>query len=120
MKKRMAVGATATGSSIGLSTLAAAVGLCCVAPWAVALLGVSGAVALAGLAPFQPYFIAAAVVLFAAAVWIAYRPRNLSGTAACNRRSPWLTRLFVVNALLLVLAIFAGSVQAIIQRYLLF
>ena len=37
------------GAALGLGAFAAAVGACCALPWAVALLGVSGAVALARL-----------------------------------------------------------------------
>jgi ABC-type cobalamin transport system permease subunit len=39
-----------TGGALGLSALALAFGVCCVAPWAVTLLGVAGAVLLARLA----------------------------------------------------------------------
>ncbi|MGH8232904.1 MAG: hypothetical protein ACREPU_01730 [Rhodanobacteraceae bacterium] len=110
----------ATGSSVGLSTLAAAIGLCCVAPWAVALLGVSGALTLAALGVYRLYFVVAAVILFVGAVWIAYRRRGLPQAVACNRHSRWLTLLFAVNALLLLVAIFAGGIQMIVQRYVLF
>jgi hypothetical protein len=116
MKKHVAAGAT--GGSIGLSALAAGIGLCCVAPWAVALLGVSGAVALAGLGAYRPYFIIAAVVLFAGALWATYRRRNAGGAVACRRHSRWLTLLFAVDALLLLVAIFAGGIQMVIQRLL--
>lgn len=118
MKRQIAAGAT--GGSIGLSALAAAIGLCCVAPWAVALLGVSGAVALAGLGSYRLYFIIVAVVLFAGAVWAAYHRRHAGGAVACGHHSRWLTLLFALNALLLLAAIFAGSIQMVIQRHLSF
>jgi hypothetical protein len=38
-----------SGGAVGLGALAAAIAACCGVPWAVALLGVSGAVALARL-----------------------------------------------------------------------
>jgi len=44
---------------VGLKRARAGVWVCCVAPWAVALLGVAGAVMLARLAFIQPYVVAA-------------------------------------------------------------
>ena len=43
-----------TGGALGLSALALAFGVCCVAPCAVTVLGVAGAVLLARLAIFHP------------------------------------------------------------------
>jgi hypothetical protein len=43
-----------TGGAVGLSALALAFGVCCVAPWAVTLLSVGGAVLLARVAFMQP------------------------------------------------------------------
>lgn len=118
MKTQVTAGAT--GGSIGLSVIAAAVGLCCVAPWAVALFGISGALALASLGPYRLWFIVAAVVLFVAAVWMTFRRRNAADAAACKPRSRWITVLFSVNVLLLLVAIFAGVIQMMIQRHLMF
>jgi hypothetical protein len=42
------------GGALGLGAFAATVGACCGLPWAVALLGVSGAVALARLSQADP------------------------------------------------------------------
>ncbi len=120
MKGKIAVAAGATGSSVGISALATAIGLCCVAPWAVAMLGVSGALALVSLGAYRIYFVVAAAVLFVGAVWIAYRRRSSAKAIACKPHSRWLTLLFTVNALLLLVAIFAGGIQMIVQRYLLF
>lgn len=53
----------ATGSAVGLSALALAFGACCTAPWAVALLGVGGALLLARLAALQPYVVAVTLAL---------------------------------------------------------
>ena len=44
-----------TSGALGLGAFAAAVGACCGLPWAVTLLGVSGAVALARLSFLLPY-----------------------------------------------------------------
>ena len=83
-----------TGGAVGLSALALAFGACCVAPWAVALLGVGGAVLLARLAFVQPYVVAATLVLIGVAFWFAYRGVPVASGELCpaeNRRSlRWL------------------------------
>lgn len=118
MKGPFAAGAT--GGSIGLSVIASAVGLCCVAPWAVALFGISGALALASLGPYRLWLIIAAVVLFGAAVWLFFRSRRSANAVACRPRSHWTMLLFAVNGLLLLVAIFASVIQMLIQRHLTF
>jgi len=55
--------AATSGSAIGISAIASFIGLCCIGPWAVALLGVSGAVAMAKWQPFRPYILGLAVVM---------------------------------------------------------
>ena len=83
---------------MGLSSLALAFGLCCISPWAVAFLGVSGAVLLARMAFIQPYVVAATLVLLVLGFWYAYR-RRANGTAAANRkvmrRVVWIAALIV-------------------------
>lgn len=71
-----------TGGALGLSALAAGLGLCCTMPWAVALLGVTGAVAFARLAFLLPYALIGAAMLLGVGFWFAYR-----GAAACNEGS---------------------------------
>ncbi len=63
----------AASGALGLGGLAAALGLCCTVPWAVALLGVTGAVAFARLAFLIPYAVVGSFVLLAAGFWWAYR-----------------------------------------------
>jgi len=96
-----------TGGALGLSALALAFGVCCVAPWAVALLGVAGAVMLARLAFIQPYVVAATIVLFGGGFWYAYRRPRADG--ACNvtqqRRLCWM----VWGAAAIVIAIDIAS-----------
>jgi mercuric ion transport protein len=96
-----------TAGAVGLSALALAFGACCVAPWAVTLLGVSGAVLLARLAFVQPYVVAATLLLLGAGFWFVYpRPR---AEAACDvvqqRRLRWL----VWGASIVVIAIDVAS-----------
>jgi hypothetical protein len=61
------------GGAFTLGGLAAALGLCCSAPWAVPLLGVAGAVMFARLAFLMPIALAGAVVLVMLGFWLAYR-----------------------------------------------
>lgn len=70
---------SAASGAIGLGGFAAALGLCCTVPWAVALLGVTGAIAFARLAFLLPYALIGAVVLLGVGFWSAYRP-----AAACT------------------------------------
>jgi mercuric ion transport protein len=91
-----------TGGALGLSALALAFGVCCVAPWAVTLLGVAGAVLLARLAFIQPYVVAATIVLLGIGFWFVYRhPRP---GAECNvaqqrrlRRLVWAAAIVVIG-----------------------
>ena len=85
--------ASAAGGAVGLSALALAFGACCVAPWAVALLGVSGAVLFARLAFLQPYVVLATIVLLGVGFWFAYGRRPAVDAACDNahgRRLRWL------------------------------
>lgn len=50
------------GGAVGLGGFASALGLCCGVPWAVALLGVSGAIAFARLGFLLPYALAGAIL----------------------------------------------------------
>lgn len=63
------------GGAVGLGGFAAALGLCCGVPWAVALLGVTGAVVLARLAFLLPYALAGAAVLLGFGFWFSDWPR---------------------------------------------
>ena len=90
------------GGALGLGAFAAAIGACCGLPWAVALLGVGGAVALARLSFLLPYALLGAGALLAVAFWWAYRPipacaddllfplRVIAGASSANflRRTP--------------------------------
>ena len=84
----------ATGGAVGLGALAAALGTCCVAPWAVSLIGVAGAVALARLAFLAPFMIGGAVLLLSLAFYFAYRPLRVCEDGTCDttsqRRLRWV------------------------------
>jgi hypothetical protein len=97
------------GGALGLGALAAAIGACCGLPWAVALLGVSGAVALARLSFLLPYALAGSGVLLAVAFWWAYRPPAVCADGSCSPAARRPLRWIVWGAALLVsgLAIYA-------------
>jgi hypothetical protein len=92
------------GGALGLGAFAAAIGACCGLPWAVALLGVSGAVALARLSFLLPYALLGAGALLAVAFWWAYRPLAVCTDGTCNpvnrrplRRIVWAAAVLVVG-----------------------
>ena len=105
-EKRRVFGAV--GGAVGLSGFAAALGFCCAAPWAVALLGVTGAVAFARLAFLLPYALLAAILMLCVGFWLAYRrPADCAdGTCApASRRAlQWVVWIatFVVAGLAVV------------------
>jgi len=101
-----------TGGAIGLSTAASFVGLCCTSPWAVALLGVPGAVAMARLDFLRPYVLTLAAVMLAWAFWRVYRRWRECADGSCERRpSAWLKSTLWLAAGLIVAAFFADELQ---------
>ena len=79
----------ATGSAlgaVGAAGVATLAGLCCAGPSVVALLGASGAVAAAGLAPYRPYFLLGAFALLGFGFWRSYRPVSAE-SGSCSIRS---------------------------------
>lgn len=107
--------AVATGGAVGLSAIASFIGLCCIGPWAVALLGVPGAVALARFQPLRPFILAVAGVLLILAFWQVYKPAPKTG-APCDvkRRSLWLQGALWISAALFLAAVFAEQLQWIL------
>src|SRR5262245_39141953 len=95
----------ALGGLIG----AVAASSCCILPLVLFSLGVSGAWIgnLTQLAPYQPYFIAATVLLLGCGYWLAYRSSKLACAdgAACARRLPnRLVKASLILATILVVA----------------
>lgn len=90
------------GGAVGLGGFAAALGLCCGVPWAVALFGVTGAVAFARLAFLLPYALIGAAVFLGFGFWLVYRkPACQGGACSDTQRRPlrivmWGAALFVV------------------------
>ena len=108
MGEKARIVGSASGA-LGFGALAAAIGACCGLPWAVTLLGVSGAVALARLSFLLPYALTAAGVLLAVAFWWAYRPPAVCADDSCDPAARRPLRWIVWAAALLVagLAIYA-------------
>jgi hypothetical protein len=102
-----------TGGALGLGGFAAALGLCCTVPWAVALLGVTGAIAFARLAFLLPYALFGAGALLALGFWVAYRPvaacANDSCAAAYRRGLRWM--VWSATTLVCSLAVIALDFQ---------
>jgi mercuric ion transport protein len=101
--------ALAVGGLLG----ALAASSCCILPVALFSLGISGAwiANFTQLAPYKPYFVAAAVVLLTAGYWLVRRStqRACAGGEACARPLP--TRivkivLVAATALVIVAAVF--------------
>ena len=102
------------GGALGLGGFAAALGLCCTVPWAVALLGVGGAVAFARLALLLPYALLGAAALLAVGFWLAYRRPAACDDGTCAPTSRRTLRWIVWLAAVLVsaLAVIALTSQA--------
>jgi mercuric ion transport protein len=98
-----------TGGALGLSAIALAFGFCCVAPWAVAILGVSGAVLLARLAFIQPYVVAGTIVLLGLGFLLVYRRPGPAGTCdvMLRRRLRWIVWSAAIVVVLIDVASFA-------------
>ncbi len=104
--------AVTTGGAIGLSAVASFIGLCCIGPWAVALLGVPGAVAMARWQPARPYILAVAMGLLAWAFWRVYRPRPVCEDGTCpTKPSNWLKTSLWISLALVLAAFFADELQ---------
>ncbi|HXS22004.1 MAG TPA: hypothetical protein VN735_12290 [Steroidobacteraceae bacterium] len=93
----------ATGGAVALSALALAFGACCVAPWAVGLLGVGGALLLARLSGFQSSVVVITLLLLGVGFWYAYRARSAASGESCVvedrkglRIAIWIGALIVI------------------------
>jgi mercuric ion transport protein len=94
-------------SAMGSSLVATATAFCCVGPAVIAVLGTSGALAAARLAPYRPYFILGSVLLLGLGCWLAYRPQGgcigkicITRTAKVTRVLLWLAAVVTVAAIL--------------------
>jgi mercuric ion transport protein len=95
------------GSSLGAiasGLVATASAICCAGPAVIAVLGTSGVLAAARLAPYRPYFIVASVALLGIGFWLAYRPKGGCIGKTCTTTSAKITR-----ALLWIAALITGA-----------
>ena len=103
-----------SGSAISISAIASFIGLCCIGPWAVALFGVSGAIAMARWQPIRPYLLGLALVMLGWAFWRIYGPhrQRLCEAGLCALKpSIYLQISLWLAAVLVVLAFFADQLQ---------
>lgn len=98
-----------TSGALVAGAFSLALGACCVAPWAVSLLGVAGAVALARLSFLQPYMLLATAVLLGLAFWYAYRPvaQCADGTCTVSSRR-WMRSVVWLGAAAAAVLVAAG------------
>lgn len=76
--------AGSAASSVGAAVAAAFAAFCCVGPWAVALVGVSGAIAAASLAPYRPLLLLASLAVLALGFWPAYGRGTMVAGRVCR------------------------------------
>ena len=90
-----AIGTSLAG--VGAALTAAAATLCCVGPAVVAIVGVGGAVAAAGLKPYRLLLILVSMALLGLGFWLTYEPRAVlgSGAVACSTRAGRISRRIV-------------------------
>jgi hypothetical protein len=88
-------------SAVSSSLVAIAAVSCCVGPALIAVLGTSGALAAARLAPYRSYFILGSIFLSALGFWVAYRPRGGCIGKACVTRAARITRVVMWLAVLI-------------------
>jgi hypothetical protein len=95
------------GSSLGAiasGLVATASAFCCVGPAVIAILGTTGVVAAARLAPYRLYFIFGSVLLVSLGFWLSYRPKGGCLGKTCTTTSARITR-----ALLWIAALITGA-----------
>ena len=93
--------------SVGSILAAIGVASCCVIPFTLATVGISGAWIgnFTALAPYQPYFFGLAVLLLAAGFFVVYRKPNTAcaeGTYCARPASDRLAKIALCSAAVLV------------------
>jgi mercuric ion transport protein len=104
-------GSVVIGSSVGCiasGLVATATTFCCVGPAVIAILGTSGVIAAAKLAPYRLYFILGSVLLLGLGFWMAYRPQGgcigktcTTTSARVSRTLLWIAALVTAGAIVL-------------------
>jgi mercuric ion transport protein len=91
-------------SAMGSSLVATATAFCCVGPVVIAVLGTSGALAAARLAPYRSYFIVGSILLLGLGFWLAHRPQGGCIGTTCTSRTAKITRVLLWLAALITAA----------------
>jgi hypothetical protein len=99
--------AGAAGGALGLTAFATMLATCCGTPWAVALLGVTGAVALARLSFLMPYALIGVAALLGLGFWWAYGPLPACSDGTCDPASRRALRWIVWASALLIAGMIA-------------
>jgi len=96
-RRGVLTGAAALSGLAGAG-VAALAGLCCAGPLTVLLLGTSGAVAAAALAPYRLPLLAVSGVLIVGAYWRVRRGRATNGAACPTNVGRWMHRSVMIAA----------------------
>jgi hypothetical protein len=94
----------AAGGALGLGTFGLALGACCSVPWAVALFGVTGAIAFVRLSFLLPYALIGSVLLLGLGFWWVYRMPDACADGTCEATNRHGLKVFIWIAALIVLA----------------
>lgn len=105
MRERVRILSAAAGS-LGVAGVAWMLAACCGIPWVVAVLGVSGAIAVSRFASAAPYLWLLVALLAAASGWWAFRPRRACDDGTCERPTGWTVRALVLIAMVTALALY--------------
>lgn len=109
------VGAGAGG--LGAALAAGFAALCCVGPSTVALLGVGGSIAAAGLGPYRPFLLLGSLALLGYGFWRAYGQRQFVSGASCPVRVGRLARAILwISAAVWVVSFALPSLSALSTR----
>ncbi len=109
------IGAGAGG--LGAALAAGFAALCCVGPSTVALLGVGGSIAAAGLGPYRPFLLLGSLGLLGFGFWRAYGQRTVVAGASCPVRVGRFARLILwFSAAIWVVSALIPSLQAVIRE----
>ena len=102
-----------SGGAVGLSVFASLVSLCCIGPWTVTLLGVSGAISMARWQPLRPYVLAVAGGVLACGFWRTYRLKRACVAEGCPEKKPGpaMHASLWLSTILLAIALFADRLQ---------
>ncbi|HAS24738.1 MAG TPA: hypothetical protein DCR64_04075 [Vibrio sp.] len=105
----------AASGAFGLGTFAVIFSLCCVGPFMITLVGVSGAIFIASFEPYRIYIIAVAAVLLAFSFWRVYRKTDNCATGTCQVRSQKKAKIMLwMSTAMVVISYFMDDILRVI------